>query len=133
VPLLIAAPGGRRGAASPRVVEFVDFYPTLVDLCGLPARPGLDGRSLRPLLTNPSAPWNHAAFTVTARQNQVNSLAVSTERFHTIDYLDGRAPELYDLQADPREWKNLARDAAFAADFARLRRLAAQHRERFVP
>jgi len=133
VPLIVAAPGGRRGAASPRVVEFIDFYPTLVDLCGLPARRDLDGRSFCPLIAAPTAAWEHPAFTITARQDRITSLAVSTERFRYIDYLDGRAPELYDVRTDPREWRNLARDPAHASDLDRLRRLTAQHRQQFPP
>lgn len=131
--LLVAAPGAARGAASPRVVEFLDLYPTLVDLCGLPVRRDLDGRSFAPLLRDPMASWDHAAYSVTARQNNVNLLAVSTERFRYIDYLDGRAPELYDVRADPREWQNLAGDAGHAAEVARFRALVARHRERFRP
>ena len=53
VPLLIAAPGKARATGCQRVVEFLDFYPTLVDLCGLPACRDLEGRSLRPLLDDP--------------------------------------------------------------------------------
>lgn len=131
--LLVAAPGVRRGVASPRVVEFLDLYPTLVDLCGLPARRDLDGRSFAPLLRDPQARWDHPAFSVTARQGQVNLLAVSTERFRYIDYLDGRSPELYDVQADPREWHNLAGDPAHAVEVTRFRGLVARHRDRFRP
>ena len=53
VPLLIAAPGKAKATGCQRVVEYVDFYPTLVDLCGLPPRRDLEGRSLRPLLDDP--------------------------------------------------------------------------------
>ena len=53
VPMLIAAPGMARGRGCRAVVELLDLYPTLVDLCGLPSPPGLEGRSLTPLLENP--------------------------------------------------------------------------------
>ena len=50
-PLMIAGPGvAARGAASPRVVEFLDIYPTLAALAGLTPPAGLHGRSLVPLL-----------------------------------------------------------------------------------
>ena len=132
VPLLIAAPGGARAAGCRRVVEFVDLYPTLADLCGLPARSDLQGRSLRPLIENPAAPWDHAAFSVNARNNEPFSLAVSTERFRYIEYADAKKPaEFYDLQADPREWTNLADKPEYAAMVAESKKLAAEHRQKF--
>lgn len=132
VPLLIAAPGKARATGCRRVVEYVDFYPTLVDLCGLPVRHDLEGRSLRPLLDDPATPWDHAAFTVNARNNQPVNLAVSTERFRYIVYADGKKPaELYDIQADPREWINLAAQPEHAETLAKLKKLAAEHRRRF--
>lgn len=132
VPLLIAAPGKARAAGCQRVVEYVDFYPTLVDLCGLPPRSGLAGRSLRPLLDDPSIPWDHAAYTINARNNEPANLAVSTERFRYIVYADPKKPEeLYDLQADPREWTNLAGEPAHAGTLAKMRKLAAEHRQKF--
>jgi uncharacterized sulfatase len=132
VPLLIAAPGKAKAAGCKRVVEYVDFYPTLVDLCGLPARSDLEGRSLRPLLDDPAALWEHAAFTVNARNNQPVNLAVSTERFRYIEYADAKKPaELYDIQADPREWTNLADKPEHAATLAKVQKLAAEHRQKF--
>jgi uncharacterized sulfatase len=132
VPLLIAAPGKAQATGCQRVVEYVDFYPTLADLCGLPAPRDVAGRSLRPLLDDPSAPWEHAAFTVNARNNQPSNLAVSTERFRYIEYADAKKPvELYDIQADPREWVNLAGKPEHAETLARMKKLAADHRQRF--
>ncbi len=131
VPLLIAAPGKAQATGCPRVVEYVDFYPTLVDLCGLPPRNDLAGRSLCPLLDDPTIPWDHAAYTVNARNDEPVNLAVSTERFRYIEYADAKKPcELYDIQADPREWTNLAGKPEHAATLARLQALAEDHRKR---
>ncbi len=128
--LLVAAPGKSPGTASPRLVEFIDLYPTLADLCGLPAPAGVDGRSFAPLLTDPAAPWEHAAYTVVAAQGKPAGLAVSTERFRYLENADG-SRELFDVRADPREWVNLAAEPAHAADLARLQGLAADYKRQF--
>jgi len=68
-PLVIVDPRKTMaGRACPRTVEFVDIYPTLVDLCGLTTPPGLEGRSLVPLLNRPDAAWKKPAFTLVARE-----------------------------------------------------------------
>jgi arylsulfatase A-like enzyme len=109
VPLIVAGPGVARGARCTRPVELLDLYPTLVDLCGLPPRAGLEGRSLRPLLTNAAAarPW--PAITTHNHDNH----SVRTEDWRYIRYADG-SEELYDLRADPHEWTNVAARAALA-------------------
>ena len=69
VPLVIATAAVKEpGTATRRVVELVDVYPTLVDLCGLPPVPGLDGVSLRPLLEDPEADVKSAAFSQYVRR-----------------------------------------------------------------
>jgi uncharacterized sulfatase len=128
--LLVAAPGKTQGAGSSRVVEFIDLYPTLGDLCGLPAPAGVDGRSFAPLLAEPTAPWEHAAYTVVAAQGKPVGLAVSTERFRYLENADG-SQELFDIQADPREWVNLAAQPTHAADLALLKDLAAGYKHKF--
>jgi uncharacterized sulfatase len=132
VPFLIAAPGQSRATGCARVVELVDLYPTLLDLCGLPALRDLEGRSLRPLLNDPAAPWDHAAFSINARDGRPANLAVSTERYRYIERVDATRPcELYDIQADPREWSNLADRPEHADALAKMRKLAAEHRRKF--
>ena len=82
------------------------MYPTLMELCGLQEKPGLEGRSLVSLLKDPRGEWNHPALTTHGRNNH----AVRDERWRYIRYADG-SEELYDHDADPLEWKNLAGDA----------------------
>jgi arylsulfatase A-like enzyme len=109
-PLVIVAPGvAKTGGRCGRTVSLLDLYPTLVDLCGLPAKTGLDGHSLKPLLADPNAAWDHPAVTTHRRANH----AVRTERYRYIRYHDG-SEELYDHDVDPLEHRNLAGDAKFA-------------------
>ncbi len=116
VPLMIVMPGAKgNGKASPRVVEAVDLYPTLAELCGLPQPPGLAGQSLRPLLDNPRAKWNQPAYTVTQIQNNIGK-AVRTERWRYAEWPSGEdgGAMLFDRAHDPHELKNLANDPAHA-------------------
>jgi iduronate 2-sulfatase len=104
-PMMIRTPGLRQpGAASSALVETVDLFPTLADLCGLPAPADLDGRSLRPQLTDPTAPTAklaHSFWTNGAR-------TVRNDRWRLIVDGDGGRPELFDYQADPLETSNHA-------------------------
>ena len=103
---------------SGRTVSLLDLYPTLVELGGLPEKEGLDGRSLAPLLKDPDAAWDRPVITT----YQFGEYAVRDERFQYIRYIDG-SEELYDLEADPEAWTNLAGDSRYAADQARLNAL----------
>ena len=124
VPMIMAGPGIKAGTPSPRVVEFVDVYPTLADLAGLEAPKNLPGASLRPLLANPTAAWNRPAFTQVERGG-VPGRSVRTERWRYTEWdVDGAAGvELYDHSNDPGEMKNLAADQKHAATIAELKAL----------
>lgn len=117
VPLIINVPGGVKGKTA-KPVELLSLYPTLVDLAGLPTNPKLEGVSLRPLLENPDAPWDHVAISTLGQNNH----AVRDSRWRYIRYADG-SEELYDHQKDPNEWDNLARNLSpeQAAVIERLR------------
>lgn len=102
VPLLIAGQRMKPGRCD-RVVSLLDIYPTLLDICGLPANPKNQGRSLAPLLAEPAKEWPYPAITGWKE----NSFAVQTERHRYIRYGDG-SEELYDHKTDLAEWTNLA-------------------------
>ncbi|HUS80031.1 MAG TPA: sulfatase/phosphatase domain-containing protein, partial [Armatimonadota bacterium] len=104
-PLMMAAPGlTAAGSQCSRTASFIDIYPTLADLCGLtPPADQLEGTTMRPLLADSAAEWDRPALTTYGRNNH----SVRSESWRYIRYADG-SEELYDEQADPLEWTNLA-------------------------
>ena len=82
-PFLICDPREKTaGKVCPRVVQMVDLYPTLVELCGLEVPPGLEGLSLAPLVRNPDAPWDHPAYTVWSEDSRhFTGVMVRTEKW----------------------------------------------------
>ena len=117
VPLIFAGPGVSKGAVSGRPAELLDMYPTLLEAAGLPAKGGLDGHSLMPQLKDANAPREWPAITT---QNHDNH-GIRSERWRFIQYADG-SEELYDMKADPNEWKNLAGDASYESVLGEHRR-----------
>jgi len=126
VPLMIVVPGAAgNGRPCRGLVELVDIYPTLVELCGLPEVTGLEGRSLRHLLDDPGRGGKPAAFTQ-ARRDSGLGRSVRTARWRYTEWDGGRQGiELYDHDADPREHVNLADDPKWADAQAQLRALLA--------
>jgi len=109
VPFYIAGPRIRKAGKCSRSVSLIDIYPTLIELCNLPKKPELDGRSLAPLLKDPLAKWPYPAIT----EYRPGQFAVRSEHWRYIRYQDG-TEELYDHRLDPNEWNNLAADSKFA-------------------
>ncbi len=114
-PLIFAVPGLKStGKVCRKIVEFVDIYPTLADLSGLKPPPDLEGFSLVPLLKNPSAIWDHPAFTQVQR-GKIPGHSVRTEEWRYTEWDFGKSgAELYNEKNDPHELKNLAGDPAFS-------------------
>ncbi len=140
VPLMIQFPGSKNGGITiHHPVSLLDLYPTLTDLCGLPAEPhtplggaALDGFSLRAFLEDRSDnSWEGPPVCLTAiRGPQVGTIigdtdedphfSVCSERYRYTLCANGEE-ELYDHLEDPNEWTNLAGDPEFREIASQLR------------
>jgi len=103
VPLIFAGPGVSPNGRCHQPVELLDLYPTLIELCDLNPRAGLEGTSIIPQLKDADAARSRPAVTT----HNLGNHAVRTERWRYIRYAD-LTEELYDLASDPHEWDNLA-------------------------
>ena len=133
VPLIVRAPGKTAGRSS-AILEYIDLYPTLAALCGLPEPEGLDGESFVKILDNPHLKGKQAAFTQVCRpwpgSGEIEEMGYSlrTERYRYTRWVDFEtkevlAEELYDHNLDPMERKNLAGNAEHKAIRKRLREM----------
>jgi uncharacterized sulfatase len=144
VPLIIYDPRSKgNGTVCARTVELVDLHKTLAELAGLsPPRgddskvPAVEGISLKPLLDDPKAVWDHPALTqVTrgappvvgqppAKNPGFMGYSVRTERYRYTEWDNGKkGKQLYDYEQDPVELKNLADDPAYADMVKKLKAL----------
>jgi arylsulfatase A-like enzyme len=122
VPLILCTPAMKNaGQRSRAFVELVDMYPTLAELCGLPAPAHLEGTSFAPLLKDPAHPWKRAAFSQYLRPGvkgkpAVMGRSIRTDRWRYTEWTNTKGGsagvELYDEQADPAENKSVAGDPA---------------------
>lgn len=117
VPLIVSVPGQKTaGKKTSALTEFVDIYPSLAELCGLPKPAGLEGTSFAPLMENASRPWKTAAFSQYPRSSpetgRVMGYSMRTDRYRYTEWFananEAVARELYDYETDPDEKKNLA-------------------------
>jgi iduronate 2-sulfatase len=118
VPLIVVDPRTRvSGRSSMALVESVDLYPTLCELSGLPAPAHLEGQSFAPLLRTPKRRWKRAAFTQ-FRTDGAWGTGVRAPNWHYIEWRtpDGKTveEELYDSRRDPRQFRNVFADPAYA-------------------
>lgn len=127
VPFLIFAPGMKTaGKRSKSLVELLDLFPTFCDLTGVPVMEGVQGKSLRPLLTDADAVIHDGAFTEARRGPAAEfwGRSVRTPDWRFTEWNEGRdGEELYDHRTDPHEYKNLASDPQYAATVSELRQM----------
>jgi uncharacterized sulfatase len=137
MPFLVFAPGMKgNGHGSASLVELVDVFPTLCDLCGVPSPAQLEGKSLRPLLEDPSATLHDAAFTQARRGENAEfwGRSVRTTRWRCTEWNEGRdGLELYDHDNDPQEYHNLATDPKHAEVLKKLRATLAEKLPSLLP
>lgn len=130
IPLIVVDPDSNadttRGRNEGRLVEAIDLLPTFVDaLGGEPAPHRLEGRSLLSLLRDGSTEgwrdaifseadyaWRHARHTLGLAPDETRAIMVRTARWKYVSYL-GFRPQLFDLETDPGERRDLGEDADF--------------------
>ena len=122
VPLIIAMPNNK-GESSRRVVELIDLYPTLAELCGLPKPLNISGQSIAPLLKNPGMRWERPAYSVTEYQ-KILGKSVRTSRWHYVEWDEGKSGAmLFEHPKDPLELKNLADNPKYAKTIVEMKKL----------
>jgi iduronate 2-sulfatase len=121
-PLMISAPGFKPGQRTDALVEFVDIYPSLCELIGVPLPGHLQGKSFVPLLKNPSEDWKTAVF---SRYHGGES--VTTDRYSYTEWSDG-ARMLYDHKKDPDENINVSENPEYAPIVEKMQKLLLEHR-----
>ncbi len=124
IPLIFAGTGVEKtGVNRTQPVNLLDLYPTLVEMCGLPANKKLEGTSLVPLLKDPKAKRDPTVSTYLPGNH-----AVVNDRWRYIVYNDG-GEELYDRKEDPNEFTNLAAKP----DYAEIKRNMAKFAPKTSP
>ncbi len=120
VPLIVSFPGMKTaGQRTKALVELVDLYPTLAELCVLPVPKHLEGTSFVQLLEKPDQPWKKAAFSQYLRTGKppYTGRSIRTDRWRYTEWHDLKqqpaGTELYDELSDPQENVNLAGDPAY--------------------
>lgn len=114
-PLIVKAPWIKGGGKTNALTEFVDIFPSLCDLCGLPVPGHLEGTSFVPLMKNPDRLWKKAAFS-----RYIKGDSIRTDRYRYTEWtkdesvpgaplkLTQYARMLYDHNLDPHENVNIS-------------------------
>lgn len=132
IPLIFNVPGGIKGESSNVLVEALDIYPTLTDLCGLETPNHVMGKSLSSLLKNPIPNKEEEKYVYTlwpiSRDNYnktVMGYSVKTSQFNYVEWVklstgEVLERELYDHRVDIKETKNVVADSDYEKNIIQL-------------
>lgn len=133
VPMILRGPGVPRNAQHAAFCYMYDLYPTLCDMIGIPVPDTVEGQSLLPVIIGSQA--DHRAQIFSAYQNVMSDTdkyqrMIREGRYKLIEYfVEGtRQTQLFDLESDPRETRNLAGDSQYADQLNHLREALGQWR-----
>lgn len=134
-PLLIRHPQFKKGLVIPALAEFIDLAPTILESLGVLPMPGLQGRTLLPLLAGKSGRQRDYVFseflpdnTAMVRTEEWKYIFATGKADLAMGYATGYPPpgimhRLYNLRTDPEEKRNLAADVRYRAVLNRLQQL----------
>ena len=125
-PLIMAGPGIGPGKTSDALCYLLDLFPTLGELCAVPAPEGSEGKSLAPVLAGKEKATRDVIFTAYTRVNR----AIRDDRWKLIVYTQVHKTQLFDLRNDSGEMKDLAGDPAHAEEVTRLTKLLAAEQKK---
>jgi len=104
VPLIISGPGVPKGQVREAMVYLFDLFPTLAEMCHLPAPENIDGENLGKVIDGKENAVRNSLYTV--YRNTVR--AVRTDEWKMISYPERNYTQLFNLKTDPLELVNLA-------------------------
>jgi len=130
VPMIISDPDFPKGIRTDALTEFVDIYPSLTELCGLPMPEGIEGTSFVPLMDDPKKPWKKAAFSQYPRPHNMMGYSMRTDQYRYTEWMDKKTKEvkfreLYDLKNDPLCKESIVDNAENQALVAQLHEMMA--------
>ena len=145
-PLIISDPQmTKKGIRTRALTEFIDIYPTLCELTGLPKPGHLEGYSFKPLMENPDQEWKKAAFSIWVQKKyrynmdtQIIGYAMKTDRYRYIEWRhtssgEVKGRELYDHQTDPQENVNVVEKSEYEEAVAKLAQLMRKGPKEVLP
>jgi iduronate 2-sulfatase len=129
VPMIVRVPGHTRdGSQTEGLVELIDVFPTLIDLCDVGAPHALQGKSFTPMLDDPGCSGKEVAYTVVSRGKLLGH-SIRTTRWRYAEWGRSDQAELYDLEKDPYEEHNLANEDGHFEQCSRMHELLVKARK----
>lgn len=126
VPLIFAGKGIPKGETH-SFAYLYDVYPTMCELAGIPVPEGLDALSLKPVITGKQAKVRDVMFTAYKKVQR----SIRDERWHLMIYPEVGVTQLFDLEKDPHELNNLAKNPEYAEKIKELTALMDTTRAKF--
>ncbi len=115
IPIVISGPGIKPGKTK-SLAQQIDIYPTLAELGGLEIPKHVQGKSLLPIIKDRSAKVHDEILCFRKKKDKL----IRTEKYALLTYGGTDEVELYDMQNDPRQYKNIARDPKYASVLKQL-------------
>jgi len=129
-PLIVYVPGKTPGTCN-ALAELVDIYPSLAEICSLPAPSGMEGTSFARLLNNVNTPWKEAVFTQVERKKTKGRSAITNQ--YRYNSWGPFGEELYDLTTDSFEYTNLSGKSAYTSELKMMRDILADGWTKALP